>query len=231
MKFSSKHAAVICAYNASAGIVRVVEDTARYVHYILVVDDGSTDDTAKILAPLKKQLKGRLIILDHAHNKGKGAALKRAFDHCKTMDIDYVITLDADGQHNPHDIPRFILTVEKGYPLVLGQRTNLKILPSYLRATTRLVTWLTNKATKQIVHDALTGYRAFPLKVLESVKLSKDGFAGELDFLIQVLKSYDSALPHHLEIEIQPTQDKSSFRPIRDSHELVWTAIGHILKK
>jgi len=90
---------IIPCYNEEATVGSIVLQTKRYVDTVVVVDDGSTDNTAEIAK------EAGAIVLSHLKNKGKGAALKTGFQFALENDFDYVVTIDGDGQHNPLEIP------------------------------------------------------------------------------------------------------------------------------
>src|SRR5689334_2413697 len=98
--------AVIPAYDESKNIAEIVAETAKYVNSIIVVDDGSHDNTAELAASMNAK------VLRNRHNAGKGASLKRGLIECLKYNPDIVVTLDADGQHDPADIPRLLEPVE-----------------------------------------------------------------------------------------------------------------------
>ena len=99
--------AVIPAYNEEKNIANIVKKTKKYVNDVVVVDDGSKDKTKELGE------KAGAVVLRHILNLGKGAALKTGCDYAFKRGAEYVIALDADAQHNPYDIPRFIEKLKK----------------------------------------------------------------------------------------------------------------------
>jgi glycosyltransferase involved in cell wall biosynthesis len=96
---------VVPTYNNDRTIVRVLDKIKEYAYDIIVVNDGSTDNTKELLSNYKTT---NIIILNHDRNKGKGKALKTGLSKAITLGFKYAITIDADGQHYPEDIPYFV---------------------------------------------------------------------------------------------------------------------------
>ena len=92
----------IPAYNEEETIAKVIVNAEEYADMIIVVDDGSTDDTGAIAEGLGAR------VVRHTRNRGKGEAMKTMFMQARLLEIDVLVTLDGDGQHDPHDIPELI---------------------------------------------------------------------------------------------------------------------------
>lgn len=108
--------ALIPAYNEEATIAEVLVKTKPFVDGIVVVDDGSSDRTAQIACGQGA------VVVSHVINRGLGAALGTGFEAAKRLQADVVVTLDADGQHDPHEIEKFVKAIEKGADVVIGSR-------------------------------------------------------------------------------------------------------------
>ena len=110
--------AVIPAHNEEKTVAWVIEETKKYADKIIFIDDGSTDDTLRFAKNTGAE------IIHHECNRGLGASLRAGFNRAleTAREDDIIITLDADGQHNPHDIPKLVKKLEHGYEFVLGQR-------------------------------------------------------------------------------------------------------------
>jgi len=119
-----KIAAVIPAFNEGHNIGNVVRGVLAFVPTAIVVDDGSTDNTSEAAA------EAGAMVLRHESNMGKGAALKTGFQCLVEHGYDGVITIDADGQHDPAEIPLFVDAAERGYDMVIGNRmSNVSTMP------------------------------------------------------------------------------------------------------
>ncbi len=104
------------AYNEGKYIGTMVLNTRQYVDEVIIIDDGSTDDTSKIA-----RLAGAEVVR-HSQNQGYGAAILSIFDEARKRDPDILVILDADSQHNPQEIPHLIQPILNGYDVVIGSR-------------------------------------------------------------------------------------------------------------
>lgn len=139
-----KISAVIPAYNEADRVGRVIKETQRFVDEVIVVDDRSTDRTGKAA----KKLGAKVVV--NEYKKGYLGSIKTGLKKAKGK---ILVTLDADGEHNPKDIPRLIKPIlDEKADLVLGKREKI------FRISERFINWLTNFRVKVI--DSGTGFRA-----------------------------------------------------------------------
>ncbi|ACB39435.1 glycosyltransferase family 2 protein [Pyrobaculum neutrophilum] len=157
----AKTVALIPAYNEEGRIGQVVTATKRYVDLVIVVDDGSKDNTAR-----EAQEAGALVIR-HPRNMGKGAAVATLIKAALKADAQYAILIDADGQHNPHDIPRMLQPLIQGQAdhVVANRFTNTK-MPTIRKIGYKALALLHAILIKPM-GDPFNGYRAFTRKALE----------------------------------------------------------------
>ncbi len=164
--------AIIPAFNEEKSIAAIVQETKKHVNEVLVVDDHSTDNTAKIA-----RVHGATVIC-HSRNKGVGAAMKTGISYAKKLKPNIVITIDADGQHRPEEIPHLIQPiVVDDADLVLGSRfLNEQLSNSSLikKIGNKLVTFITSFLAGVKLTDTQTGFRAFNRKALLSLDLVSD---------------------------------------------------------
>jgi glycosyltransferase involved in cell wall biosynthesis len=184
---SSTIVAVIPAYNEERFIGSVVLKALQYVDVVIVVDDGSADDTAEIAR------NAGAVVVQHQTNRGKGAALNSGFAEARALGARAVALLDGDGQHRPDDIPKLVRPVlEQGADMVVGSRyLDLKNrIPLYRRVGQCIITALTNISSGVNSTDSWSGYRAFSRRALERIYFHENGWgvdpefqfkAGELD--------------------------------------------------
>ncbi len=159
-----KVSAVIPAYNEEETIGEVVGKTLRYVDEVIVVDDGSLDETAE------RAYEAGARVVKLGENRGILQATVRGF---READGEIIVTLDADGQHNPDEIPRLLEPILRDEAdLVLGRRPRLPHLSE------RILTYLTG--LKVPVQDASTGFRALRRWVAEGMKLKGSCLCGIL---------------------------------------------------
>lgn len=172
---------VIPAYNEELTVGSVVA-LAKKFGDVLVVDDGSMDRTSEIAR------EAGAIVIRHERNMGKGYALSTGFEYALSKDYDVIVTLDADGQHNPDEIPSLIEPIVKGEAdLVIGSRYlngSKKEIPVYRR----FGLWVLNKSTKAAVGvdlDSQSGFRAMNRKALEKLELNSTDYSIETDMIVK----------------------------------------------
>ncbi|MAE70349.1 MAG: glycosyl transferase family 2 [Gemmatimonadetes bacterium] len=171
---------IIPAYQAAPTLARVA---AACPAPVLVVDDGSTDDTGAVARAAGCEL------ISHPINRGKGAALRTAFAHAIAVGFDGVITLDADGQHDPAQIPLFHDAAAVGdYDLVVGERPR-KGMPAKRRTSNTLTSLILSWRTGQCIEDSQCGFRFIRGEILRAVELSTVEFQCESELLIRAARA------------------------------------------
>lgn len=201
--------ALIPAWNEAPRIGRVVEGARAYLP-VLVVDDGSTDGTAEVAE------KAGATVVRHPQNRGKGAALKTGFAWALAHGYDAVLTLDADGQHDPREIPKFLAALDAGKgDLIIGQRQFRK-MPWPRWWSTPLGTVLLSLALGRYIPDNQSGYRLITRRALESFRLTSDGFEMEVEMIAEAIRL---GLPiGWVPIStIYGIPKRSYFRPVKDT--------------
>lgn len=174
---------VIPSFNEAKNIRIVISETKQYCKNIILVDDGSKDNTYELI---KKE---DITILRHIVNLGKGAALKTGCDFALRQDAKKLIVLDADAQHNPSDIPNFVKNLE-GYDIVLGYRKRNKEMPFVLR----FGNWSINKITKLLyninIKDTQCGYRAFTANAYKKIRWKATDYSMESEMIANIGKRH-----------------------------------------
>jgi len=179
-------AVVIPAFQAVATIGDVVARTRHAVPAaeIIVVDDGSADGTGEA---------GRgtaATLLTHPRNRGKGVSLRAGIAQARAGDASVIVTIDADGQHPPEEIPRLLKPIADGAAdLVLGARQRGAGMPLPRRFTNWLSATLASRIGGQRLSDAQTGFRAFTRQVAEGVQPAGDRYEYEANFLLDALRA------------------------------------------
>ena len=177
-------AVVIPAFQAAATVGDVVARARRALPGapVIVVDDGSTDGTASTASAA-----GAQVVL-HETNRGKGAALQTGLEAAAAHGATVVVTLDADGQHPPEEIPRLVEPIAQGQAdLVLGARAQTRPMPVRRRLTNWISSRLASRIGGQRVSDAQTGFRAFAWTVTEFVRPTEARYEYETAFLLDAL--------------------------------------------
>lgn len=174
---------LVPTYNNAGTLKNVLQRCLEQGLPVLVVDDGSTDDTGRIL----KEMPGQagydgLMVVTHPVNQGKGRALKTGFQEALKLGYSYVITIDSDGQHFPEDIP--VLLAQKGEKtLVVGSRSQMGANGGGSFANRFSNFWF-RLYTGVNLPDTQTGYRLYPLKKLPSLSILSSRYEAELALLV-----------------------------------------------
>jgi len=161
-----KKSIVVCipAYNEEKSIAKLIIDAKKYSDKIIVVDDGSSDYTPHIVRELGVEL------IQNEKNIGKGGALRAGFIHAMTFSPDVVVTMDADGQHNPSFIPNLIEPIiNRKADVVIGSRNKKTKMPKYRKAGLKTINFLNRKALKSKIKDIQSGYRAYSNKSINAL--------------------------------------------------------------
>jgi len=183
-KSKSKILAVIPAHNEEHTIGNVVKETLKYVDRVLVVDDASQDQTRA-----KAEMCGALTVKRNVC-KGVGAAISTGLAKALELGANIIVTLDADGQHNPKEIPKLIAPIIKGEAdLVIGSRFlgSMEIADPIKKFGNRLFTFIVNKITKLKLTDTQCGFRAFTQEVANFSPFSPFTYTQEM--IIKAVKN------------------------------------------
>lgn len=178
---ASKICIIMAAYNAEETIGPVVSGTLKYVSRVLVADDGSTDQTAQIAAEA-----GAEVILI-GKNRGKGDALKVLFQQAIDKGYDAVISMDADGQHEPEEIPRFIAAhANAPSDIIVGSRMHSPgMIPRARYNSMHVARFFISIAANQFIEDAQCGFRLYPLALIQKMKLTQARYVTESEILMK----------------------------------------------
>lgn len=205
---------VIPTYNNVGTIADVVRQTLAVCMDVIVVNDGSTDGTAAVLRSM-----AGITLVDYKRNRGKGYALKTGFRKALEMGFAYAITLDGDGQHYPHDIPR-LLKANQQHPgaLIVGRRNMTGVQRS---RGSRFANGLSNVwfyvQTGCWLDDTQTGFRLYPLRKLHGLALLTARYEAELALLVMASWHGVRLVSVPVDVYYPPRGRRvSHFRPWRD---------------
>ena len=200
--------ALIPAWNEERFIGDVVRGALKYVP-VVVIDDGSTDRTAQVAEEAGAE------VVRHKVNSGKGVALNTGFDYAVAHDVDAAITLDADGQHDPDEIPLFIEAFRVGEgDLIIGKR-DFSQMPAKSQFGNRVGTKLLTRAMGQPVPDNQSGYRLLSQDVMRKCRPTSQRFEAEVEILLRA--QLDGFRIGWVPIQTIYNDKVSHFRPIQDS--------------
>jgi len=175
---------VIPTYNESAAIGGLVNKILVQKLDILVIDDGSSDDTALIAG------KNGAEVIINSKNLGKGAAIVKGFRYAVDKGYDAVITMDGDGQHLPEEIPKFLQkSYETSAGILIGNRmSRVKNMPWLRIFTNWFMSWILSKITGQRIPDSQCGYRLIRREVFHDLSLKTSKYETESEILIKAAR-------------------------------------------
>jgi len=206
-----KTCVIIPTYNEAKEIGRVVKEIKLQNLDVIVIDDGSSDNTSQIARDYGA------ITLRNEKNQGKGASLIKGFNYALTYDYDAVITMDGDGQHLPEDILYFMrLAKYSNSAIFIGNRMQkTKNMPLVRLITNRFMSWFLSCLAKQRIPDTQCGFRLIKKDVLKRVELVTSKYETESEILVR-----SSRLGFKIEsvpIKTIYTQERSQINPFIDT--------------
>ena len=206
---------LIPTYNHAASLAQVVSAVLNYCPHVIVVNDGSTDNTLNIL----QQFDNKIDIIDYTPNKGKGHALKRGFEHALKRGFEHVITIDSDGQHLASDIPALLATSEQHpHALIVGsRRMDHENMPQGNRFANRFSNFWFTVQTAHRLPDTQTGYRLYPLERMHGLRPTFDRYEAELEMLVRAAWRGIELIPVGVNVVYPPKGERiSHFKPTAD---------------
>ena len=237
----TKTVVIIPTYDNGRTVCRVIEDVAKYVPDIIVVDDGSRDGTAELLRGVMREQAGalrcsdasgnsfvstgtgdarvRIAVVTHGRNLGKGRALKSGFAKARELGFTHAVTIDADGQHYPSDLPAFLrLVSERPQAIIVGSR-DLRAdgMPSGNTFANKFSNFWFRLYTGVSLPDTQTGFRAYPLDGLHGLRLLTSRYEAELELLIFAAWHNTPIVPLPIRVHYPPASERvTHFRPVAD---------------
>ena len=210
---SNNFAIVIPAYNEQATIRDIVERALKQSEKVIVVDDGSTDNTVDELNGLP------VTLIRHETNKGKAASLWQGFSSALEMCAESIITLDGDGQHAPEDIP-LLLTKARDFPddIIIGARlADKSAIPAKRYYANKFANFWIAWAAGYPIHDSQSGFRLYPAALFNDLKIStKHGFVFESEILIKAAQKDIYSHPVKIPAVYRENARPSHFRGVTD---------------
>jgi glycosyltransferase involved in cell wall biosynthesis len=210
-------AALVPAFQAEATVGAVVRGIRAAVSDVLVVDDGSTDRSGAEAAAAGAR------VLRLPSNGGKGIALRAGLAELLPAGATHVAFLDADGQHDPADLPRLLAAAENGEPFVIGSRmSEPDAIPAYRFRTNEIGSRILSRMTGLEVEDAQSGYRVVAADVLRRLELSARGYIIETEILLKSARY----LRRFCHVPVRAIYGgPSHYRPFRDTWIISWGAV------
>lgn len=212
---------IIPALNAERTIAAVVRNCKAVNDDLLVIDDGSTDRTADVARQAGAQ------VIGYPVNRGKGGALKVGFAYALEHDFDVVVTLDADGQHLPREIPKFFAAREEtGADLIIGGRAHLfgEMLPRR-RMANRFSARCIALASTTNVTDSQSGFRLYSSHLIRSIHLRTDGFDMESEVIVHAGRRGFKVVTIPIDLGFVDGLSTSHYKPLVDTIRIAWTVL------
>jgi glycosyltransferase involved in cell wall biosynthesis len=205
-------AVAVPAYQAEPSVGEVVRRCRELFDEVLVVDDGSTDKTSDAAAAAG----GRVI--RHDRNRGKGRALRTAFDDLFRKGFDQVLTLDADGQHLPAESPQLLRVARTDADLVIGSRDHLfAAMHPIRRFSNRYSSHLISAVAGLILSDVQSGFRVYSKTLIDTVGFPEPRFEAESAVVVRAVRSGFNVRTVPIKLGFADGRVTSHYRPIIDS--------------
>ena len=175
----------IPVYNEEKYVTRVLERVRRHAKDVLVIDDGSTDETPMLLA------KQPVEVIRHADNRGYGRSLRDAFRWASCYRYEWIITMDCDEQHEPAALPDFVAAATADtHDIISGSRympqsSAVDSPPADRREINATITAEINDRLGLNLTDAFCGFKAYRVSALEKLRLTENGYAFPMQFWVQ----------------------------------------------
>lgn len=213
--------ALIPCYREGARIADVVQRCTPHVEEVVVIDDGSPDNTAA------QARQAGATVLRHEINQGKGAAIGTGIKHALEQGFDLLMFLDGDGQHNPDEIPKFVARQrETDAAIVLGNRmTDTRRMPLVRKWTNQFTSWVLSRLAGQRIDDSQCGFRLLHRRIVPDILIETHNFETESEMLIQAGRRGHRIESVAVATIYEGQEKQSKIRPGRDAIrfiKLVW---------
>ncbi len=215
---SATTVALIPAYNEEKSIAHVVREAKKYVDLVIVADDGSTDSTAK------EAEEADAVVVRHPYNMGYGATVRTLMRAALSTGAQYAVLLDADGQHDPADIPKFLEKLREGADVVIGNRFKTSKVPTYRKVGIQIIR-LVLRLLGVKIGDPENGFRAFNRKALEVlVKELEETWMGISSQTVYIA-SRRKLRVEEVSTTVRYKEGTSSESPVAHGLSVLWTII------
>lgn len=205
---------VVPTYNNEQTLSNVLQSILEYTDQIIVVNDGSTDNTARLIQDFSE-----VNVVEYSPNKGKGYALQQGFKRALELDFNYAITIDSDGQHFADDLPVFLekLTDHPAAIIIGARNMNQASVPGRSSFGNKFSNFWFKVETGLTMNDTQSGYRLYPIKLLKEISFVTRKFEFEVEVLVR--SSWSGVEITEVLVKVfYPEKEKriSHFRPFRD---------------
>jgi len=206
-----KTCVIIPTHNECLTIARLVSEIRALSLDVVVVDDGSTDNTAACAQ------KEGAFVLHNSRNQGKGRALAQGFEYFLKHDFDAALTMDGDGQHLPQDIPQFLSKAESDCAgLIIGNRmSDRRNMPFVRVLTNKFMSWIISRIVRQKIADSQCGFRLIKRRLLEMMTLTTNKFEIESEMILEACRKGFSIAS--VPVQSVYRKEKSHINPLIDT--------------
>ena len=211
--------AVIAAFNEGPNIREVVLGTRPHVDAVIVVDDGSTDDTAAAAKAAGAE------VVRHPGNRGKGVAVRSGLDAVRGRGFSHVLLMDGDLQHRPADVPRLVAAAAAGdADVIVGARSfDRAQMPSSRYWSNVIGSWALGGLVGVPIRDTQSGFRLIRLSALEPLTLTSTGYEIETEMLIRLARR--GSIVREVPVALAYDGAPSKLRPVRDTTRTCFLAL------
>lgn len=215
---------LIPAYNAGLTLGAVLDEVCQQAFTTVVVDDGSSDDTALVAGSRP------VTLLSHHANRGKGAALLTGFRWAVENGYQGVVTLDADGQHDPQSIAALVSAALDGeFGILIASRfTQFNEMAGLRKFWNRFGVWCMRKRTGFEISDSQSGFRYYSASLISAVSLSKSGYDLEMEILMKAWKGGFRIGSLPVAARVADGRSTSHYRPVRDTWNISMTFLRYM---
>jgi glycosyltransferase involved in cell wall biosynthesis len=222
--------ACIPAFNEEKTIARVVLEVQKYADKVVVCDYGSSDLTGVIAERLGAE------VIRHERNLGYGAAIQSLFRKARELDADVMVTLDADGQHDPREVSKVVKPIVDGVAdVVIGSRfvdeRPAYAMAWYRRAGVKFITRLVNNSGNHGVRDAQSGFRAYNCKSLEKLTLLENGMGVSVEILMSARKQGLRVLEVPASCDYEADLKKHVHNPVRHGANVLMSIVKLVVEE
>lgn len=205
---------IVPTFNNAPTLAAVIGDVMNFVEDVIIVNDGSTDDTEAVIQTLR--VAG---VISYEKNKGKGYALRQGFKKALEMGFCNAVTIDSDGQHTGHDIPGFLEKLNE-FPgrLIIGSRLlRQENMPGGNTFANKFSNFWYRLQTSINLPDTQCGFRLYPLKQISEIHFFTNRFEAELEMLVRATWRGIPICSVPISVYYPPPEERiSHFRPYRD---------------
>jgi glycosyltransferase involved in cell wall biosynthesis len=206
---------LIPTYNNCQTLQHVIDSVSEYTDDIIIVNDGSTDETADILSR-----NDHYQVLHHSVNQGKGIALRTGFEYAVRHGYDYTITIDSDGQHSASDLPKFIDKLEtEPQAIIIGARNmeGTENVPKKSTMGNKISTFWFTFETGIKLSDTQSGFRLYPLYLLKNIRFFTWKYEFEIEVMVRAAWKGINVISVPITVYYAPGEKRiTHFRPFKD---------------